>query len=80
MPTFVLAHKAYPILYLEDIKGFQKSDFSNHGSDWPWQKVVHKMEPPVFLGQRKYRKSCDLRKVAMFGKTFAGQFGPSNWL
>ena len=62
VPTFALAHKACPILSVEDIKGFQKSDIGNHGNDWPWQKVVHKMEPLVFLGRRKY----NLYKIRCF--------------
>ena len=52
--TFVGAQNADITVSLEDIKGFQKSDIGNHGNEWPWQKVVHKMEPLVFLGQRKY--------------------------
>ena len=55
VPTFALAHKSTPILSLEDIKGFWKNEKRSHGSDWSWQKVVDKMEPIVFLGQRKYK-------------------------
>ena len=54
VPTFALAHKACPILSVEDIKGFQKSDIGNHGNDWPWQKVVHKMDPLFFGTEEVY--------------------------
>ena len=52
--TFNLAQKPGPILVTEDIKGFQESGDWSHGSHWTWQELVNKMEPTVFLGQRKY--------------------------
>ena len=46
--TFNRAQKPGPILVTEDIMGLQKSGHWSHGSRWPWQELVHKIEPTVF--------------------------------
>ena len=46
--TFVLAQKAHPTVTIEDIKGLWNCDIGRHGSDWPCEEVVQKMEPTVF--------------------------------
>ena len=61
--TFQLAQQVHTIVPIEDIKGVWKSVIWSHTSDWPCLKVVHKMEPTFFLGQRKYNFST-VRKTS----------------
>ena len=46
--TFYLTQMPGPILVTEDIMGFQESGDWSHGSNWPWQELVDKMEPTSF--------------------------------